>query len=131
MDCYPNTVGKNVLLWLLAVTSNETKMLSLKIGLPSLGVYYVNVSSYKDHFPATAGKDFFYIFLWLCSPQREGNFEFCNASKYIQVYNLLPHHYWQGFFALVCCAVTSNEAKMLPQKMGLPCLGVVAFSQVR
>ena len=41
MDCYPTTIGKDFLLWLLAVTSNEAKMLPLKIGPPNLGVYYV------------------------------------------------------------------------------------------
>ena len=44
------------------------------------------------------------------------------------MYSLLPHHYWQGFFAMNCCSVTCNEVKMLPPKMGLPSLGVV-FSQ--
>ena len=45
MGCYPTTVGKDFLLWLLAVTSTETKMLPLKMGLPSLAVYYM---SYKQ-----------------------------------------------------------------------------------
>ena len=40
MDCYPTTISKNVLLWLLSVTSNEPKMRPLKVALPSLGVYY-------------------------------------------------------------------------------------------
>ena len=115
MDCYLTTVGKNVLLWLLAVICNEIKMLPLKMGLPSLGVYYISVSSYKECYPTNVDKDFFDIFLWFYSPEREGHFLFCNASKGL---------------ALVCCAVTSNEAKIFPQKMSLPSLGV-AFSQVR
>ena len=45
-------------------------------------------------------------------------------SKFRQVYRLLPHHYWQGFSALDGFSVTSNEAKMLPLKMGLPSLGL-------
>ena len=52
------------------------------------------------------------------------------ASKCKQVYSLPPRHYWQGFFALECCSVTYNKAKMLPQKMGLPSLRV-AFSLAR
>ena len=83
-------------------------MLPLKLGLPSLGVYEVCLI-----IPTTKGKGFLYF-----------------ASKCMQVYNLLPHHYWQGFFALDCYPVTSNEAKMLQPKMGLPSLGV-AFSQAR
>ena len=35
------TIGKAFLLWLLTVTSTETKGLPLKMGLPRLGVYYV------------------------------------------------------------------------------------------
>ena len=62
--------------------------------------------------PTTSRKDFLYF-----------------ASKCKQVYSLLPRHYWQGVFALDCCLVTSNEAKILPLKMGLPTLEVV-FSQV-
>ena len=103
MDCYPTIIGKEFLLSLLAVTSNEAKMLSLKIGLLSLGVYYVAMV-------LANGKDFLYF-----------------AKKCKQVYSLLPHHYWQGFFALDCCSVTSNE---FPLKMGLPSLQV-AFSQAR
>ena len=41
MDCYPITIGKDFLPWVIAVTSNEAKMLILKMGLPSLRVYYV------------------------------------------------------------------------------------------
>ena len=44
------------------------------------------------------------------------------------MYGLLPHRYWQGFFALVICSATSNETKMLQLKMCLLILGV-AFSQ--
>ena len=38
MNCYPTTIGKDFLLWLLTIISNETKMLPLKMDLPSLGV---------------------------------------------------------------------------------------------
>ena len=46
LRCYPTIADKDFLLWLLAVTSNEVKM--LPIGLWSLGVYYVSISSWKD-----------------------------------------------------------------------------------
>ena len=85
-----------------------TIMLPLKISLPSLGVYEVCLV-----LPTTKRKGFLYF-----------------ASKFKQVCSLLPHHYWQEFFALDCYPVTSNEAKMLPPKMSLPSLGV-AFSQAR
>ena len=41
MDCYPTTIGKEFLLWLLAVTSNEEKVIPLKMGLPISAVYFV------------------------------------------------------------------------------------------
>ena len=41
MDCYSTTIGKNFLLWLLAVTSNEAKIIPLKMGLPRSRVFYV------------------------------------------------------------------------------------------
>ena len=96
MDCYPTIIGKEFLLSLLAVTSNEAEMLSLKIGLPSLGVYVLCSYGFSN------GKDFLHF-----------------AKKCKQVYSLLPHHI---FFALDCCSFTSNEAKMFPLKMGLPSL---------
>ena len=52
------------------------------------------------------------------------------ASKCKQLYRLLPHHCWKEFFALVICSITSNEANMLPPKIGLSSLGVV-FNQAR
>ena len=45
-----------------------------------------------------------------------------------QLYGLLQHHYWQGFFALVISSVTSNETNILPLKMGLLSLGI-AFAR--
>ena len=107
MNCYSTTIGKDFLLWLLAVTSSEAKMLPIKVILTSLGVFRCLV------LPTTNGKGFLYF-----------------ASKCKQVYSLLIHHYWQNAFALDCCSINSNEVKMLPLKMGLPSLGV-AFSQVR
>ena len=77
MGCYPTIIGKEFLLSLLAVTSNEAKMLSLKIGLLSLGVYYVamvlatgrtfcilqrSVSRCIACYPTTIDKDFL---LWI------------------------------------------------------------------
>ena len=38
-------------------------MLPLKMGLPSLGLYYVSVSSCKDCYPIIIGKDFFSLVL--------------------------------------------------------------------
>ena len=35
MDCYPTTIGKDILLWLHAVTYGEAKMLPIKAGHPS------------------------------------------------------------------------------------------------
>ena len=29
------------------------------------------------------------------------------------MYAALPHHYWQGFSALIICSATSDEAKTL------------------
>ena len=108
MDCYPTTIfGKDFLLWLSAVISNEAKMLPLKIGLHKFRSILCLILL------TTNGKGFSYF-----------------AKNSNQVYNLLPHHYWQGFFALDCCSVTSNEAKVLPPKMGLPSLRV-PFNQVR
>ena len=71
MDCYrATTTGKGFLLWLLAVTSNEAKMLPLKMSLPSLGVYISGLV-----LPTTNGKGFLYF-----------------ANKCEQVYSLLSHH---------------------------------------
>ena len=80
MECYPTTICKDFLLWLFAVTSNEPNMLSLKMGLPGLGVYYVRfyppptrsafrilqVSARRciACYPITIGKDFV---LWVAA----------------------------------------------------------------
>ena len=63
MGCYPKISGKDFLLWLFAVIFNEAKVLPLKMGLPSLGLYYVSVSSCKDCYPIIIGKDFFSLVL--------------------------------------------------------------------
>ena len=60
MYCYPTTIGTSFLLWLFSVTSNEAKMLLLKMGLSSLGVYYVSVSSYKECYHITYRHGFFF-----------------------------------------------------------------------
>ena len=127
----PATIGKDFfdLVWIFTVvTTNEAKMIPLKIGLSSLGVYYASVSNCKDCYPTTAGKDFLIFFSGFT--HHNGKIFLYFASKCKQLYGLLPHHCWQGFFALVIFSVTSNEVKMLPLKMGLPSLGV-AFSQAR
>ena len=117
----PHHYWKKFLLWLFAVTSNEAKTLPQKVGLPNLEVYYVNVRSYKDCYPNIYWKHFF-----LSSFNEKSCLYFTSKCK--QMYGLLPHRYWQGFFALVICSATSNEAKMLQLKMGLLILEV-AFSQ--
>ena len=43
MGCYPTTVGKDFLLILYWLTPNKAKMLSLKMGLPSLRVVFRQV----------------------------------------------------------------------------------------
>ena len=63
MGWYPKISGKDFLLWLFAVIFNEAKVLPLKMGLPSLGLYYVSVSSCKDCYPIIIGKDFFSLVL--------------------------------------------------------------------
>ena len=82
------------------------------MGLPSFGVYY-GVSIYKDYYSTTIGKGFFSGFT-----HQNGQFFSYFTSKCKQIYGMLFHHYWQGFFALIFCSVTSNQAKMLPLKMG-------------
>ena len=101
MNSYSTTNGNEFLFWLLAVSANEAKRLPLKMGLPSLRVYYV------WFYPAPTRRVFLYF-----------------ASMCKQVYSLLPHHYWQGSFALDCCSVTNNEAKIPPLEKGLPSVGV-------
>ena len=59
MGCY--SIGKDFLLWLLAVTSSEAKTPQRKMGLLSLGVYYISLSSSKQYFPSI-GKDIFTFF---------------------------------------------------------------------
>ena len=103
----PHLYWQRFLLWLLAVTSSETKMFPLKMGLLSLGVYYV------WFYPPPTGRAF-------CILQ-------VSVSRCIACY---PSTIGKDFFSLDCCSVASNEAKMLPLKMGLPSLEV-AFSQAR
>ena len=105
--------------YLLSPASIEGKMLPLKMGLPRLWVYYVSVSSYNDCYPPLIGKDFFFSGL---SHHNMKSFLYF-TSKCKQLHGLLPHHYWQGFFALVICLVISKEPKILPLKMGLLTLG--------
>ena len=62
MGCYPTTIEKGFLLWLFSITSNVAKMLRLKMGFPSVGVYYVSVSSYKDCYSTAIGKDYLIFF---------------------------------------------------------------------
>ena len=107
MDCYSTNIGKEFLLWLVTVTSNDATMLPIKVVLTSLGVFRCLV------LPTTNGKGFLYF-----------------PSKFKQVYSFLIHHYWQKVFALDFSSVNSNEVKMLPLKMGVPSLGV-AFCQAR
>ena len=79
-------------------------------------------------YPTITGKDFLLFFSGFT--HHNGTCFLYFASKCKQLYGLLTHHCWQGLFALAICSVTSNEANMLPFKMGLPSLGV-AFSQAR
>ena len=85
------------------------------MGLQSLGVYYVSVSSCKDCYPTTIGKDFLIFFSGFAHRNGKGFLYF--ASKCKQMYGMLPHHYWEEFFALVICSVTSNETRMLLLKI--------------
>ena len=89
----------------VVTTSNESKMLSVKMGPLSLGVYLI--------LPTTNRKGVLYF-----------------ASKCKQVYSLPSHHYWQRFLALDCSSVTSSEPKIISLKMSLLSVGV-AFSQPR
>ena len=64
-------------------------MLPLKMGLPSLGVYYVSVRSCKDCYPTTIGRDFLVFF----SDFTHHNGKVLHfASKCKELYGLLPHH---------------------------------------
>ena len=110
MDCYPTTINKDFLLRLLAGTSNEVKMLPLKInGSPK--------------FKST-------LCLVLLTTNKKGFLHF--ASKCKEVYSLLSQRFCpvRSFFALDCCSVIFSEKKMLSLEIGLPSL-VVAFSQAR
>ena len=103
MDCYPTTIGQGFLLWLRTITSNEAKMLPLKISVLSLEACYV----------------------WVYPPSSNGNGFINFASKFNQVYCLVPHDYWQSWIALDSYLVTSNEAKMFPHKMTVLILEIV------
>ena len=105
------------MLWLFAVTFSEPKMLPLKMGLLSLGVYYISVNSWKDSYPTTTGKDFSTFFSGFTQHSRNGLLYV--SCKCTQMYRLLPHHYWQSLFALVICSVTCNETKG-PSENGSP-----------
>ena len=128
MDCYSTTIGKNFLLWLLAVTSNKAKIIPLKMGLPGLRIFYVatckQLSGLLFIGPSSLQGFFFSSF----THHNGKSFLCCKCN---QLYGLLPHHYWQWFLALVICLITSNETKMLSLKMGLQGLGVAFICQAR
>ena len=126
--CYSTTSIVQDVCWFYAViTFIEAKMLTLKMGLPSLGVYYLCVSCCKDCYPTNTGKDFLIFFSGFT--HHNGKVLYF-ASKCKQLYGLLHHHCFQGFFALVICWVTSNEPNMLRFKMSLQSLRVT-FSHPR
>ena len=89
----------------------------LKNSLLSLGVYYISVSSCKDCYPATNGKDlthllkftqvFFHLLKFFTHPNGKSFLYF--ASKCKQMCGLLPGTFYSG-----SCSVTSNKTKMLP-----------------
>ena len=126
--CYPTTsIGQDFCRFYAVITSKEAKMLSLKMGLPSLGVYYLCVSCCKDCYPTNTCKDFLIFFPGFTHHNGKVLYFACKCK---QLYALLHHHCFQEFFALVICWVTSNEANTLRFKISLPSLRVT-FSHPR
>ena len=103
--CYLTNTGREFLLWFL---------FPLKMGLPSLRVYYRSVSSCKGCYHYYWQDIFKFFFSGFTNLNGKSYLYF--ATKCKQIYALLSHHYWQRFFTLDCCSVTSNESKMHPLK---------------
>ena len=115
-------MGGDFSLWLFAVTSNGAKLPPLKLDLPSLGVYRVSVSSCKNCYLTTIGKDFLIFSSCFTQPNGKGYLYFASNCK--QMY--------RPVLALVICSVTSNETKMLPFKIKMDLQNLrVAFSQAK
>ena len=89
--CCPTTIGKDFCCFFADVTSNEVKMVPLKMGLLNLRVYYVSARSCKDCYPTIIGRDFLNFFSGLTHHNEKGFL--CFASKCKQMYGLLHHQY--------------------------------------
>ena len=116
--------------WVFAtITSNDAKMLPLKMGPRSLRAYCVSVRCCKHCYPTTTGKNVFYFFLWFYTPQREGFFCILQVSVFrcMDYYSTIIG---KDFLLWIVARSPLMRQKILSLKMGIPSLGV-AFIQER
>ena len=91
LDCYPATIDKDISLIFCSIFSlQNVKDFS----------YFLNITSCIDCYPTTIGKGFIFF-------------------KCIQLYGLLPHHYWQRLLLIFC----SKCKQMCYQISYLPTIG--------
>ena len=113
-------MGGDFSLWLFAVTSNGAKLPPLKLDLPSLGVYRVSVSSCKNCYLTTIGKDFLIFSSCFTQPNGKGYLYFASNCKQMYRPVIPPLLVWRFGFGYLFSHLQWDKNAPIQNQNGSP-----------